>query len=53
MTSLLILATFLLACWLWAVWQRDRAAAFMREWSYVPFLGALTCVLMALGLWLR
>lgn len=53
MTSLLILATILLATWLWSVWQRDRAALFMREWSYVPLVGAVTCLLMALGLWLH
>ena len=53
MTSLLILAALLLLTWLWATWQRDGAAAFMREWSYVPFLGAVTCVIMAVGLWLR
>lgn len=53
MTSLLILATVLLALWIWAIWQRDRAAAFMREWSYVPLLGAITCLVMAIGLWIR
>lgn len=53
MTSLLILAALLFACWLWAIWQRDQAARFMQEWSYVPLLGSLTCVLMALGLWLH
>lgn len=53
MTSLIILATVLLALWIWGIWQRDRAAAFMREWSYVPLLGALTCMVMAIGLWIR
>lgn len=53
MTSLLILASILLVGWLWSVWQRDRAAAWMAEWSYVPLVGAVTCVLMAIGLWLR
>ena len=53
MTSLLILAALLLTCWLWSVWQRERGAAFMREWSYVPLVGAVTCTLMAVGLWIR
>ena len=53
MTSLLILASILLATWLWAMWRRDGAAAFMREWSYALFVGALICVVMAIGLWAR
>lgn len=53
MTSLLILAALLIACWLWAMWRRTGSAAFMREWSYVLLIGAVTCVLMALGLWIR
>ena len=53
MTSLLILASLLLACWLWATWRRDGAAAFAREWSYALLVGALMCYVMALGLWLR
>ena len=53
MTPLLILAVLLLACWLWSVWQRDRGATFMREWSYVLLVGAVTCAIMAAGLGLR
>lgn len=53
MTSLLILATLLVVAWLWAMWRRAGAAAAMAEWSYVLLLGAVTCVVMALGLWLR
>lgn len=53
MTSLLILALVLLLTWLWSTWKRETTAAFMREWSYVPLLGAVTCAVMALGLWLR
>ena len=53
MTSLLILAALLFLLWGWSVWQRDRHAAFMREWSYVPLGGAVTCVVMAIGIWLR
>ncbi len=37
----------------WSVWQRDRAASFMREWSYVLAVSAFVCVVMAVGLWLR
>ncbi len=53
MTSLLVLAGILLAAWFWAIWQRDRGAAFMAEWNYVPLVGAVTCIVMALGLWIR
>lgn len=53
MTSLLVLAAVLIAGWLWAVWQRDRGAAFMSDWAYVPLVGAITCIVMALGLWIR
>ena len=53
MTSLLILASILLLAWLWATWRRDGAAAGMREWSYALLVGAITCAVMALGLWLR
>lgn len=53
MTSLLVLATLLFVTWVWAAWQRDRGAAFMRDWSYVPLVGALMCALMAIGLWIR
>jgi len=53
MTSLLILAALLLLLWLWGTWKRETAAAAMREWNYVPLLGAVTCAIMAVGLWLR
>ncbi|MCB0880480.1 MAG: hypothetical protein KDC46_16040 [Thermoleophilia bacterium] len=53
MTSLLILAAILVVAWLWAMWQRDGAAGFMREWSYSLLVGAITCAVMALGIWLR
>jgi hypothetical protein len=53
MTSLLILAIILLLAWLWATWRRSTSAAFMVEWSYVLLVGAVTCALMAAGLWLR
>ena len=53
MTSLLILATVLFLVWAWALWERDRRAAFMRPWLHVPFVGAVTCVLMSIGLWIR
>jgi len=53
MTSLLILASILLLTWLWATWQRERAAAGIREWSYALLVGAITCAVMAFGLWLR
>jgi hypothetical protein len=53
MTSLLILAVLLLALWVWATWQRQGAASFMSEWSYVPLVGAVTCLVMSIGLWLR
>lgn len=53
MTSLLVLATILIASWLWAVWQRDQRAAFMQQWLHVPLIGGLTCLVMALGLWAR
>jgi hypothetical protein len=53
MTSLLILATILLAAWLWATWRRDGAAAFMQDWSYSLLVGSITCYVMAIGLWIR
>lgn len=53
MTSLLVLAGILLLAWLWAIWQRERGAAFMAEWNYVLLVGVATCVVMAIGLWLR
>lgn len=53
MTSLLILASILVLAWLWATWKRDGAALFMREWSYVLLVAAVTCIVMAAGLWLR
>jgi hypothetical protein len=53
MTSLLVLAALLIAGWIWSVWQRERGAAFMSDWSYVPLVGAIICVVMAVGLWLR
>ena len=53
MTSLLILATLLIAIWAWSLWQRERAASFMREWNYVLLVGGVTCLVMAIGLWIR
>jgi hypothetical protein len=53
MTSLLILVVLLIAAWLWATWQRDGAASFMREWSYALLVVALICLVMAVGIWLR
>jgi hypothetical protein len=53
MTSLLILAVILFACWAWATWARAGAARFMRDWSYALLVTSATCMLMALGLWLR
>jgi hypothetical protein len=51
MTSLIILATVLLAVWVWALVERDGRAASIRTWLHVPFVGAITCYLMAIGLW--
>ena len=53
MTSLFVLAACLIAGWLWSVWQRERSAAFMAEWSYVPLVAAAICIVMAIGLWIR
>ena len=53
MTSLLVLATVLLAIWLWTLIERDGRAASVRTFAHVPFVGALTCYLMAIGLWIR
>jgi hypothetical protein len=53
MTSLLILAVLLLLIWAWAIWRRGASAAFMAEWNYVLLVGAVTCGVMAAGLWLR
>lgn len=53
MTSLLILASLLFLAWIWAVWRRSGAAAFMSEWSYVLLVSAVTCVVMAIGIWVR
>ncbi|MCW2927492.1 MAG: hypothetical protein JWM86_1460 [Thermoleophilia bacterium] len=53
MTSLLVLASLLLLAWLWSVWQRDGHARAMAEWSYVPLVAAVTCAVMAMGIWLR
>lgn len=53
MTSLLILATLLLIAWAWAVWQRSGSARAAAEWSYVLLVGAISCIVMAIGLWLR
>ena len=53
MTSLLTLAVLLTALWIWAMFERGRRAVFMQEWQHVPLIGAITCVVMALGLWMR
>ncbi|MCW2956718.1 MAG: hypothetical protein JWO69_1587 [Thermoleophilia bacterium] len=53
MTSLLILAVVLLALWLWGTWKREGAGQLMATLSYVPLVGAVMCVVMALGLWVR
>ncbi len=53
MLLLLVLAALLVAAWLWATWQRDGAAAFMRDWSYVLLVVAATCLVMAIAIWLR
>lgn len=53
MTSLLILAIILLVLWLWGTWQRDGHASFMRDWAYVPLVASITCLFMAVGLWIR
>lgn len=53
MISLFILAALLVTAWLWATWRRDGAARFMAGWSYALLVVAITCVVMALGLWLR
>ena len=53
MLLLLILAALLIACWLWATWQRDGAASFMRDWSYVLLVIAVTCIVMAVAIRIR
>ena len=53
MISLLILGLLLVACWLWATWQRDAHAAFMRDWVHVPLVTGAMCLVMAIGLWIR
>jgi hypothetical protein len=53
MRSLLILAAILVACWAWATWKRSSSARFMQEWSYALLVAAASCVVMAIGIWLR
>ena len=53
MLPLLILATILLALWAWALTGRDGRTASVRHLLHVPLIGALTCFLMAIGLWIR
>lgn len=53
MILLLILAALLIAAWLWATWQRDGVASAMGEWSYGLLVVAITCIVMAIGIWLR
>lgn len=53
MTSLLVLAALLLIAWLWATWQRDGAAHWMRPWSYALLVTSVMCVVMAIGIALR
>lgn len=53
MTSLLVLALLLIAGWAWLLWQRERAASFASEWSYVLLVGGVICLVMSLGLWIR
>lgn len=53
MTSLLVLTSLLLLGWLWSVWQRDGHASGMQTWSYVPLVGAVMCLVMAIGIWVR
>lgn len=53
MISLFVLASILLLAWLFGVWERDRRAAFMRDWLHVPFVAGVIVLLMALGLLLR
>lgn len=53
MTSLLILATLLVLAWLWATWRRAGGSSATAEWSYVLLVAATSCIVMALGLWLR
>jgi len=53
MTSLLTLALILFLAWVWSVWQRERGASFMREWSYVLLVGSVTCAVMGAALGMR
>jgi len=47
--ALIILAAVLLAFWVWALVNRDGAAAFMQPFLHVPLIAAGMVALMALG----
>jgi len=49
MESLFVLSLILLSLWLWGVWERDRRAAFMRQWLHLPFLAGVITLVMAIG----
>jgi hypothetical protein len=53
MVPLLVLGVLLLAAWAYAIWERDRHTAFMRDWIHLPLLAAITVLLMALGAAIR
>lgn len=47
MTPLLILGIFLLAFWVFGVWQQETWAAFMQSWRHIPLIFAIILLLMA------
>lgn len=53
MRPLSVLLLALLCLWGFGIWQRDRRAAFMREWLHVPLLAALAIFVLVLGEGLR
>lgn len=52
MTSLIVLMLVLAAVWVLGLLGRGPTAM-VEAWRHVPLLGALTCLVMAVGLWLR
>ena len=48
MSALFILAFVLLATWLFGVWERDRRAAFMRDWVHVLLIAGLLILLLGI-----
>ncbi|MBC7643831.1 MAG: hypothetical protein H7123_01810 [Thermoleophilia bacterium] len=49
MLALIILAAVLLTFWVWALVNRDAAAAFMQPFLHVPLIAAGMIALMAVG----